>query len=520
MSSHRGSGRGPLTFFAADGMLAGWTSNNSGRTSTEFRKNPSAVHTAGNTSCDVGFYAFYAVGEQVARNSSEGNLSLGFPDPISRRFPVNRASVRRLAHAGLLSFGVAVLGACSAETPAAPGLDAPSFGSIPGGTGVVTDNTLQPETFKVCKVYSGADAGPVTVQVQVDAGNDGAGAGDQNFNVNVAGGTCVAVWSTSGNNGVTDLVTVTETAPLGYTVTHVKQTNGDGGPTNSGTVASNTASSTITNPNGTGVDRVVVTFTNTQVATGALWLVIDEDGIDNGPRYWPNSATSFTSSTIKTWSTKDVNDDRPGLAQRLPLRWFVDPVNVGQTFWFFTGQVGDEAWFAPKFIPQSWADAGPDFSDGLRNFLGDPTQPFATPKHLVGPGLGTGNDPEKLLDKIPHVIPLRAEGLFGLIGKTVCALVWDSDINVNYDKPKPEGINGVLKGEKLGVVAFEVLNVVYLSGWSSSTLPRVQLIIRDPNLVCLGTLGLYLTAPEPKSSSEPRDIRPNNPVDNAGYGTF
>jgi len=251
--------------------------------------------------------------------------------------------------------------------------------------------------------------------------------------------------------------------------------------------------------------------------------VIDEDGIDNGPRYWLNSATTFTSSNIKTWSTSNVNDDRPGLAQRLPLRWFVDPLSVGQTFWFFTGQVGDEGWFAPKFIPASWAAAGPDFSDGLRNFLGDPTQPLANPKHLVGPGLGTGSDPEKLLDKIPHVIPLRAEGLWGLRGKTVCALVWDSDINVNYDKPKPEGINGVLKGEKLGVVAFDVLNnnsVVYLPGFSSSTLPRVQVTIRDPSEVCNGTLGLYLTAPEPKSSSEPRDIRPNNTVDNQGYVFF
>lgn len=435
---------------------------------------------------------------------------------------MNRASVRRRAHAGLLSVGVAVLGACSAETPAAPGLDAPSFGSIPGGTGLPTDNTLQLETFKVCKVYSGTVGPDVTVRVQVDAGNNGAGPGDADFNVTVGDGDCVAVWSTSGNNGVIDLVTVTETGPLGYTVTHVKQTNGDGGPTNSGAVASNTASSTITNPNGTGVDQVVVTFTNTAVAAGALWLVIDEDGIDNGPRYWLNSATTFTSSNIKTWSTKDVNDDRPGLAQRLPLRWFVDPLNVGQTFWFFTGQVGDEAWFAPKHIPSSWSTA--QYPDGLRNFLGDPTQPLANPKHLVRSGLGTGSDPEKFLDKVPHVIPLRAEGLFGLIGKTVCALVWDSDINVNYDKPKPEGINGVLKGEKLGVVAFEVPNnansVVYLPGWSSSTLPRVQVIIRDPNLVCLGTLGLYLTAPEPKSSSEPRDIRPNNTTDNQGYGLF
>ena len=247
----------------------------------------------------------------------------------------------------------------------------------------------------------------------------------------------------------------------------------------------------------------------------ALFLVIDEDGIDNGPRYWLNSATSFTQSTIKTWSTNDVNDDRPGLAQRLQLRWFAQ--NVGSTFWFFTGQVGDEGWFAPTFIPPSWASAGPG-ADGLKNFLGDPTQPGASPKHLVGPGLGTGSDPEKLLDKVPHVIPLRAEGLYGLIGKTVCALVWDSDIGLNYDHDKPElGINGSLKGEKLGVVAFDVLDVVYLPRFSSSTLPRVQVTVRNADEVCGRALALYTNAPKPRSSSEPMDVRPNFAGDNNGY---
>jgi hypothetical protein len=238
----------------------------------------------------------------------------------------------------------------------------------------------------------------------------------------------------------------------------------------------------------------------------AVFLVIDEDGIDNGDRYWLNTATSFTASTIKKWSTNDVNDDRPGLAQRLQLRWFAN--NVGNTYWFWTGQVGDEGWFAPKVIPPSWAAAGPT-SDGLRNFLGNPTQPFP---HNVGPGLGTGSDPEKLLDKIPYVAPLRAEGLYSLIGRTVCALVWDSDISINYGP-----LNGSLKGEKLGVVAFQVHDVVYLPGFSSSTLPRVQLTIRDANQVCEGPLTLFNDAPEPRSSSQPMDIRPNFAGDNSGY---
>ncbi len=42
----------------------------------------------------------------------------------------------------------------------------------------------------------------------------------------------------------------------------------------------------------------------------------------------------------------------------------------------YTGQVGDEGWFALENIPQAWDDAGPT-GDGLRNFL------------VAGPGLGT-----------------------------------------------------------------------------------------------------------------------------------
>jgi hypothetical protein len=179
---------------------------------------------------------------------------------------LNRASLRRIANAGLLSLGVAALGACSAESPAAPTAEAPSLGFIPGGTGQATDNSLTPEIFKVCKVYSGTVGPDVTVRVQVDQGNNGSQ--EQDFNVTVGDGDCVSVWSASGNGGIADLVTVTENVPAGYTASHVKLTNGDGGPTNSGTVAGNTANNTITNPSGTGVDAVVVTFTNTELENG------------------------------------------------------------------------------------------------------------------------------------------------------------------------------------------------------------------------------------------------------------
>ena len=191
---------------------------------------------------------------------------------------MNHASLRRIAHAGLLSLGVAVLGACSAETPAGPGVDAPSFGFIPGGTGLATTSTPTAETFKVCKVYSGAVGPDVTVNVEVDVGNNG-GAADHDFDVVLGDGDCMSVWSTSGNAGVTDLVTVTETGPAGYTVSLVKTTLEDGVSSTGASVASNTTFNTITNPSASGTDGVVVTFTNTEIV---------EEGCTLTQGFWKN----------------------------------------------------------------------------------------------------------------------------------------------------------------------------------------------------------------------------------------
>jgi hypothetical protein len=184
---------------------------------------------------------------------------------------LNHASLRRIANAGLLSLGVAALGACSEQSPVTPNAGPPSFGTIPGGTGLATTSTPVGETFKVCKVYSGTVGPDVTVRVQVDEGNNASE--EHDFNVTLGDGDCMAVWSTGGNAGVTDLVTVTETAVPGYTTTLVKATVEDGAVTTGGSVASNTTFNTITNPGGTGTDGVVVTFTNTfiPVTTGCTF---------------------------------------------------------------------------------------------------------------------------------------------------------------------------------------------------------------------------------------------------------
>jgi hypothetical protein len=213
-------------------------------------------------------------------------------------------------------------------------------------------------------------------------------------------------------------------------------------------------------------------------AEAAFVLVIDEDSIDNGNQ--PNF-----------FSAADVNDDIAEIGVRAQLRFFAQHVGAGLTL--HTGQVGDEGWFALKTIPSSWAKAGPT-TDGLTNYL------------VAGPGLGRPNahgDRESRLDKIPDVTPLRARGLKMLEGRTVCAVVYDSDVSINYDP-----LNGSLKGANLGVVAFRVLSVMRLYGGSSSSLPRVDIEIRDAAQVCAGPLALFHDAPVPISSSKPFDVTP------------
>lgn len=212
---------------------------------------------------------------------------------------------------------------------------------------------------------------------------------------------------------------------------------------------------------------------------GAVFLVIDEDSIDNG-----NPPNNF--------SETDVNDQLAEVGHRSILRYFER--NAGQTIDLFTGEVGDEGWHALKIIPGAWKGAGPT-DNGAVNYL------------LAGPGLGAGNpddDREVLLDKIPDVTPLRATGLAMLTGQRVVAVVYDSDISINYSP-----LNGNLMGANLGVVAFEVLEVKERTDGSTGSLPRVTIRILEPgDLPAASGLQLFFNAPEPGSSSEPFDVAP------------
>ncbi len=85
-------------------------------------------------------------------------------------------------------------------------------------------------------------------------------------------------------------------------------------------------------------------------------------------------------------------------------------------------------------------------------------------------------------------------------------MVYDSDISINYDP-----LDGSLKGANLGTVAFEVISVTELTGFSSSSLPQVEIKILDREEVCEEDHDLCTDdgdCPAPISSSEPFDVEP------------
>jgi hypothetical protein len=210
------------------------------------------------------------------------------------------------------------------------------------------------------------------------------------------------------------------------------------------------------------------------VGGGAAFLVLDEEAIEKGEP--PNR-----------FRAADLNEGRAGVAQRAELPYFA--ANAGRHITLYTGQLGDEGWFAPKTIPATWSSAGPT-ADGIRNLL------------AAGPGLGGGSDPERLLDKVPDVTPLRATGLKLLVGRRVCALVLDGDVGVNYGP-----LNASLKGKALGTAAFELIGVRRRTG-ASTLLPAVDLRIVEAGGACQGPLELLSNAPAPRSASTPADVAP------------
>ncbi len=204
----------------------------------------------------------------------------------------------------------------------------------------------------------------------------------------------------------------------------------------------------------------------TKIAGIAL-LVIDKDGIDD--KRPPNF-----------FSPDQVNDDVAARGVRAQLRFFRD--QVGQIITLPAGAVGDEGWFALKTIPASWAQAG-----GAAGFVGNPAaNPEDPAPQGTGPGLGApdaNGDPDSLLKNVPDVTPLGATALNNLVGREVCAVVYDHQ--------------GDLRGANLGTVAFQVVALAPSGDAPSSLLPNVQVRIRDARTMCQGPFALLTDAEAP-----------------------
>jgi hypothetical protein len=191
-------------------------------------------------------------------------------------------------------------------------------------------------------------------------------------------------------------------------------------------------------------ERPALTNAPTSASAQACgFLLIDEDSIDNDnpPNYF---------------SAQAVNDKIAAVGLRAKLPIFTA---LGATIDLWTGTVGDEGWFAPKAIPESWASAGP-IGEGLGNF---------------------------------SVVPLRAEGLEMLEGSCACAVVYDDDIHIEGSS------NADLKGANLGIAAFAVLDVKPMFGQPPGSLPGVTIRILDADQVCGAALRPFTELPMPAS---------------------
>ncbi len=182
-------------------------------------------------------------------------------------------------------------------------------------------------------------------------------------------------------------------------------------------------------------------------------LVVDDETIDNGiPAI---EALAATLPSPLNDPAVLVNDDIASETLALAL-----PIPAGTEITLPSGQAGDEGLFA---LPVSL--------------------PF-----LLGDYIG-GLVPQTALDPVDGVSPLLETELvaLSLAGGPVCAVVYDSDVSINY-----EPLRGNLQGARLGVIGFAVTGVgPDPDGPEGSVLPPITILVLSASDVC-GQLGAVI----------------------------
>ncbi|MHC4992186.1 MAG: hypothetical protein ACYTGC_14535 [Planctomycetota bacterium] len=153
-------------------------------------------------------------------------------------------------------------------------------------------------------------------------------------------------------------------------------------------------------------------------------LIIDEETIDNG-----TSTVEMAAYACGVDPDVLVNDDRPTEYGNPPLYWNEYCPSEPDMYWLLpSGQCQDEGLFAP----------GPATGLDLDMFIAG----------MIG---------QDYLDEIPDVHPLRNPDLMQLIGRSCVAVVYDSDVSINYEYGMPYAN---LKGERYGLFFMTVMDVL------------------------------------------------------------
>ncbi len=264
----------------------------------------------------------------------------------------------------------------------------------------------------------------------------------------------------------------------------------------------------------------------TAIPTQACLLIIDEDGIDNGHSSAQNAAPEYgggvTDATIVNDSGK--RDDR------LPSIGNIDvPTEVGNPFFQWnnlvqssgdhdiikvtTGQRDDEGWFAlppeitsPSLPFNTTHGYYPFGSNILKNTVETSAEFLAA--------FGYGVIPQNQLDPVDNVHPLRNQDLVNLVGRTCTAVVYDSDISMNYLTQQAS-----LQDERMGLFSFTVLAVEVPGDMPDANCTSTSFVANGNVVATDGEWPCEL--PESKSSTSLYDLwlRVEDPID-PGQGYY
>jgi hypothetical protein len=186
-------------------------------------------------------------------------------------------------------------------------------------------------------------------------------------------------------------------------------------------------------------------------------LLMDEESLDNGLTVI-NTISNNSPFCGNHNPAKCVNDDIANIGVRTLL--FTRGTNIlpYSSLQLPTGQTGDEGLF--RFTRQ---DPQVSLQNGAQ---------FTVQQFIDAAGSAAN---ENNLDKIRDVVPLNNTDIQALEGKTVCAVVFDSDISVDTSAHY-----GVLKGATMGKTAFTVVSTQASSG---SNLRKITINLMDDDLV-------------------------------------